>query len=159
MGCSHSKQAKHQKKTNRHDSADSRMPLKLDASLPPSPLDCRIPQSTQPNRFSIHAIEGHSDVTRPPPPPRIRRLSELIDPADIPIDYSVRSPSGNLLAPEQFLARPNRPLSIRERQAEIQKRVRQASRLGEQAETVQNDAVRRANEDSMGWRSCCGCFA
>jgi hypothetical protein len=154
MGSSQSKQAK---ATNKHDSADSRTPLKLEASLPPSPLDCRIPPTTQPNRFSIHAIEGHSDVSRPPPPPRIRRLSELIDPAEIPIDFSVRSPSGNLLAPEQFLARPNRPLSIRERQAEIQKRVRQASRLGEQAEAVQDDAVRRDN--SNGWRSCCGCFA
>ncbi|TKA56534.1 hypothetical protein B0A55_09037 [Friedmanniomyces simplex] len=79
---------------------------------------------------TIHELDGHSNITRPPPPLRLRHLSELIDPAELPIDAHVRSPSGHLLAPEQFLVHPDRPLSIRERQAEIRERVRAASRLG-----------------------------
>lgn len=83
---------------------------------------------------TVHELDGHSNVSRPPPPPRLRHLSELIDPAELPIDGHVRSPSGHLLAPEQFLVHPDRPLSIRERQAAIQERVRAASRLGVEVE-------------------------
>ncbi|KAK5118932.1 hypothetical protein LTR62_000143 [Meristemomyces frigidus] len=80
--------------------------------------------------LDVTELEGHADVSRPPPPPRLRHLSELIDPAELPIDAHVRSPSGNLLAPEQFLVHPERPLSIRERQEEIRDKIRSASRLG-----------------------------
>lgn len=88
----------------------------------------------------IHELEGHSNVSRPPPPPRLRHLSELIDPADLPVDAYVRTPSGNLLAPEQFLVHPDRPRSLRERQEDIREKVRAASRLGVQVETAQAEA-------------------
>lgn len=105
-----------------------------------------------PPQIRIDDLTGHSNVSRPPKPPRIRRLSELIDPAEVPIDAHIRSPSGNLLAPEQFLFHPDRPLSIRERQEEIRERVRTASRLG---------LVENAGDESSarkcwgGWRWCC----
>ena len=67
---------------------------------------------------------------RAPAPPHLRRLSELIDPHDLSIDSHVRSPSGNLLGPAQFMAHPDRPRSIRERQEKIRDRVRAASRAG-----------------------------
>ena len=79
---------------------------------------------------NIDVLEGHSDASRPPPPPRIHHLSELIDPTELHIDSHIRSPSGHLLAPEQFLVHPDRPKSIRERQEEIREKVRAASRLG-----------------------------
>ncbi len=117
-----------------------------------------LPHSTDEQIF-VHAVDGHSNVSRPPPPPRIRRLSELIDPADLPIDANVRSPSGNLLAPEQFLAHPDRPLSIRERQAEIMGRVRAASRLGEVTTMgEQPRADEEVDEDTKCWLLRCGCF-
>ncbi|KAK3074607.1 hypothetical protein LTR53_002818 [Teratosphaeriaceae sp. CCFEE 6253] len=90
---------------------------------------------------TIHELHGHSNVSRPPPPPRLRHLSELIDPAEISIDSHVRSPSGHLLAPEQYLVHPNRPLSIRERQMAIQERVRAASRLGVEADGADDAPV------------------
>lgn len=93
-----------------------------------------------------HELEGHSDVTRPPPPPRIHSLSELIDPAELPIDSHVRSPSGNLLAPEQYLVHPNRPRSMRERQQEIREKTRNASRLGEQNDKSQTTETTHAKD-------------
>lgn len=81
------------------------------------------------NSIYVHETDGHSNVSRPPPPPRIRHLSELIDPDELPAHGYVRSPSGNVLARDQYLAHPDRPLSIRERQEEIREKVRTASRL------------------------------
>ena len=78
--------------------------------------------------------EGHSNVTRPPPPARLVQLDELIDPETLPIDTQIRSPSGTLLGFEQFLVHPNRPRSIRERQEYIMEKVRAASRVGHQDE-------------------------
>ena len=75
-----------------------------------------------------------------------RTERELIDPAELPIDSHVRSPSGRLLAPEQFLVHPDRPLSIRERQEEIREKVRTASRLGVEAETVEETVAVRAKK-------------
>ena len=109
-----------------------------------------------------HELEGHSDVSRPPPPPRLRHLSELIDPADLAVDSHIRSPSGKLLAPEQFLVHPNRPLSIRERQEEIKEKVRAASRLGVEAEKAEYDKAPMRDEigdNKRGKRKLlCACF-
>ena len=112
----------------------------------------------------VHELEGHSNVSRPPPPPSLRRLSELIDPAELTIDSHIRSPSGNLLAPEQFLVHPYRPRSIRERQEQIREKVRAASRLGIEAETVTEDEKPSKKKDGSkkkvkrGYLSCFGCL-
>ncbi|KAK5736220.1 hypothetical protein LTR17_007560 [Elasticomyces elasticus] len=104
---------------------------------------------------TIHELDGHSNVSRPPRPPRLRHLSELIDPAELPIDAHVRSPSGHLLAPEEYLVHPDRPLSIRERQAEIRERVRAASRLGVETEDVEEKPATPVKKERVSW--CCFC--
>ena len=118
-----------------------------------------------PSQIEIHLLEGHSNVTRPPPTPRLRHLSELIDPADLSIDCHIRSPSGDLLAPEQFLVHPDRPRSIRERQEEIREKVRAASRLGVEVESAGGEKEvglvrdRGAEKEKGRWgRWGCGCF-
>lgn len=63
-----------------------------------------------PPRVSVHATQGHSDVSRPPLAPRKHTLSEIFDPDEIPPDGHVRSPSGNLLDAKQFREYPGRPL-------------------------------------------------
>ncbi|KAK0356452.1 hypothetical protein LTR91_023464 [Friedmanniomyces endolithicus] len=90
---------------------------------------------------AIHDLDGHSNVSRPPPPPRLHHLSELIDPEEVPFDGDDWSPSGHLLAPEEYLVHPDRPLSIRERQEEIRQRVRAASRLGAAVAAAENARV------------------
>ncbi|MCJ1249018.1 hypothetical protein MMC30_006240 [Trapelia coarctata] len=95
-----------------------------------------------------------STITRPAPPPRMHRVSELIDPYDllgmasddlisIPQESNqagpmgsnkhlpvlVESPSGRTMEPQEFLNHPNRPLAIRERQESILKAV-EAARNG-----------------------------
>lgn len=90
----------------------------------------------------VHELDGHSNITRPPPPPRLRHLSELIDPEDIPRNSHVRSPSGNVLGAAEYAAHPDRPLSMRERRKEILKRVRAASAGAEGAiEGAGNEAA------------------
>lgn len=118
----------------------------------------------------IDTLEGHSNVTRPPPPPRLHQLSELIDPAELPIDSHIRSPSGTLLALEQFLVHPDRPRSMRERQEAIQESVRTASRLGVGARRSEDGvpekgAGMRSSESNAKKKSkkskggCWSCFA
>lgn len=93
-------------------------------------------------------------ITRPAPPPRMHRVSELIDPYDLlgmtsddvisipqestqagplyghkQLPMLVESPSGRILDPQEFLNHPNRPLAIRERQESILRAV-EASRNG-----------------------------
>ncbi|KAK4553940.1 hypothetical protein LTR86_009116 [Recurvomyces mirabilis] len=106
--------------------------------------------------LGIDDMDGHADVSRPPPPPRIRHLSELIDPAELPIDAHVRSPSGHLLAPEQFLVHPDRPLSMRERQEEIREKLRSASRMGVEAEPAV--AQMPSPPKFKKRKGCCNCF-
>lgn len=133
------------------------------ASPPTNPAS-----ETQPS-IEADDLEGHSNVTHPPPPPRLLHLSELIDPAELPLDCHIRSPSGTLLAPEQFLVHPHRPRSIRERQEEIKEKVRAASSLGfiaekDEYEMSEKNAKRNGAEGSgekkmkHGFRGC-WCFA
>jgi hypothetical protein len=110
----------------------------------------------------VDELEGHSNVTRPPRPPRLRHLSELIDPAELDIDSHIRSPSGTILALEQFLVHPDRPRSMRERQEQIREKVRAASQLGAH---VRNSEEEKPSEQTKGskkklkcFRWCCGCF-
>ena len=101
-----------------------------------------------------------AEITPPAPPARLNRYSELIDPLDllsvVPDDpittvsgsslYSqsnhsqvnrnkrlpplIQSPSGGTLAPQEFLARKDRPLAIRERQEGIRIAVERAEKNG-----------------------------
>lgn len=90
-----------------------------------------------------HEIEGHSNVTRPPLPPRLHRLSELVDPAMLPDGSHVRSPSGTIYTPEAFRIHPDRPRSIRERQENIREKVKQVravSRLAQEGYDGQQDS-------------------
>ncbi|GAB7357844.1 hypothetical protein MBLNU230_g0015t1 [Neophaeotheca triangularis] len=72
--------------------------------------------------ITISPAHGHSNVTRPPPPPRLTRLSEIIDPATLNPSSHVRTPSGDLLGREAYVARPDRPRTIAERQQAIRER-------------------------------------
>lgn len=103
------------------------------ASPPKARLSDTIPS------VNVDDTEGHTNVTRPPPPPRLHQLDELIDPAELPIDCHIRSPSGTMLALEQFLVHPDRPRSIRERQEQINEKVRAASRLGVEVEVEKGE--------------------
>jgi len=150
MGATQSKQTKQKhNRTEKHTSADSSTPLKV-------------------SNLGETELEGHSNVTRPPPPPRLHRLSELLDPAKLDGGH-VRSPSGNILAPDQFLAHPDRPRSIRERQEDIREKVRAASRLGVEVQaedeamkttkvsfSVASNQCHHANR--LQKRSCYSCF-
>ena len=181
MGSSQSKQPQGKitsPSQEKHNSADSKTPLASHAdgfSAPRSPspgqygtiVSCQSPenhgQGPAEDRIEVDEQEGHSDVTRPPPPPRLRRLSELIDPHELTVDSHVRSPSGNLLAVEQFLVHPDRPRSIRERQEHIRGRVRAASRLGQESQAPGNgNPEPQTGGDKKSDRQCkfllCGCF-
>ena len=193
MGSSQSKQSKTGGKSNsrskttspnqeKHNSADSKTPLtrrQTDLNIPrslfPTTHHSNATQSPPTHNgedltrhhsrtdIDIDEQEGHSNVTRPPPPPRLRRLSELIDPHELTIDSHVRSPSGNLLAVEQFLVHPDRPRSIRERQEQIREKVRAASRLGQEFENaveVKSQTQINSNQKTKRNRKCllCGCF-
>lgn len=111
-------------KNEKHNSADSKTPLtkpvradsldihesldrdgnRFDSRRPPAvekddiqPLPGKSTirmVSSSSSSAGLSAFEGHSDVSRPPPPPRLRHLSELIDPVDLAVDSQVRSPSG-----------------------------------------------------------------
>ena len=101
-----------------------------------------------------------AEITPPAPPPRLHRYSELIDPLElisiVPEDpittvsgsslYSqsnhskincnkrlpplIQSPSGGTLGPQEFLARKDRPLAIRERQEGIRIAIERAEKNG-----------------------------
>ena len=194
MGSSQSKQSKCGGKDNsrskttspnqeKHNSADSKTPLtrrQADLSIPRSPSPNSPYTNAEQGRPShgredsaprnstaeiqVDEQEGHSNVTRPPPPPQLRRLSELIDPHELTIDSNVRSPSGNLLAVEQFLVHPDRPRSIRERQEQIREKVRAASRLGQELEDAgegKSQNQTKKNKTKKRKRVCllCGCFS
>ena len=94
-------------------------------------------------------------ITRPVRPSHTYRFSELIDPHDLlgltaddtilsprhsnstgppninkRLPKLIESPSGHTLGPHEFIARPDRPLAIRERQEHIRQAVENASRNG-----------------------------
>jgi len=104
------------------------------------------------NTFS--AGPEDSNVTRPAPPQRTYRISELIDPYELlglaaddcirspppvnparsgPLNMNkqlpmlVEDPSGRTIAPQEFLAYPDRPLAIRERQEMIRQAMERAN--------------------------------
>ena len=69
---------------------------------------------------STFVPEDDLSISPPAPPPHLRKLSELIDPASLfGDDWAVKSPSGNMLCRQAFQERKDRPLSMRERQERI----------------------------------------
>ena len=137
MGQSHSKEV-------RRGSASSQTPL--NPSTTAEKVDKSFSGSANPT-YADQDAAWLSEITRPAPAQRLHRLSELIDPHDLlgitaddniesamyhPLDGGgrnkelpklVQSPSGRILAAKEFIADPNRPLAIRERQESILKAV------------------------------------
>lgn len=62
-------------------------------------------------------------------PRALNRLSSIIDPREMAENPNlvVRSPSSNMLSEDGYINHPDRPLSVRERQGEIKKRVEAAT--------------------------------
>ena len=117
-----------------------------------------------------------SDITSPSTPKELTRISEILDPRELLQDqiYNVtpsrprqkalpqspdtptekkktglvHSPSGNMLEPEEFIAHPNRPLAMWERQ----QRVIQATKEG----LARYEAESRLAESRLGNRSRLG---
>ncbi|RMY52058.1 hypothetical protein D0864_14321 [Hortaea werneckii] len=123
--------------------------MELDAITP-------VPLATPPQ---VHHTEGHSDVSRPPQPSRLRRLSELIDPLTLGERSHVRSPSGQILGAAEFMAHPGRPLSIRERQEAIREKVRATTaKLAEEAKKAEKEAAAAAAAKKRKLRFFRWCF-
>lgn len=100
------------------------------------------------------------EISRPATPPRLVRMSALLDPNDLILhNFTVRSPSGNVLGPNAYFAHPDRPLSMRERQervrAEIEAAILNANRkrVRGAAEATEAEDAEDANEESWCWCS------
>lgn len=63
--------------------------------------------------------DDSDEISYPGLPRRVTHISQLIDPTELQEGWMVRSPSGNLLGPSEFLQHPERPLSLRERQERV----------------------------------------
>ncbi|RMY77770.1 hypothetical protein D0863_01101 [Hortaea werneckii] len=100
----------------------------------------------------VHHTEGHSDVSRPPRPSRLRRLSELIDPLTLGAKSHVRSPSGQILGAAEFMAHPGRPLSIRERQEAIREKVRAATAKLAEEEAAAAAAAKKKRKNFSSYK-------
>ncbi|KAL8919574.1 MAG: hypothetical protein Q9208_006691 [Pyrenodesmia sp. 3 TL-2023] len=105
-------------------------------------------------------------ISAPAPPTKLLRLSELLDPADLLRSEQagdigegrvitgegrrvmVQSPSGQQLDAEAYARRPDRPLTVQERQARIRE---ETIRKGEEARRAELRRVTAKKE-----RGCCG---
>ncbi|MCJ1478881.1 hypothetical protein MMC13_007565 [Lambiella insularis] len=150
MGQSYSKEA-------RRGSASSQAPLYPDSGYTAEKVHETFYSSVNP-KFVDQPSEwptSISTITRPARHTHQHRVSELIDPHELlgltaddiqstPYMYYppgnvdrnkrlprlVESPSGTILDAQEFIAHPNRPLAIRERQESIKRALEQASRNG-----------------------------
>ena len=120
--------------------------------------------------------EAIKEITPPTAPREITRLSDILDPRDLVQEVTnrssklaqepitprmVHSPSGHLMEVDQFIASPNRPLAMWERQD----KVRQATREGIariEAESRTGNRSRIESRGSVRGRkkrgSHCGCW-
>lgn len=174
-----------QKQTKRSSNVSSQSLLKTittnDHSSPPtSPTPTSSPYSHNNSPYA-----HFDDEITPPAPARVlNRLSEIIDPRDLiqdelylltptrhqsssqPMPFTfrglVQSPSGNELGADEFIAHPNRPLAMWERQ----ERVLQATREGMERFEMESRAASHSRTRSSPtpqqksrrswWR--CGCL-
>ncbi|MCJ1393170.1 hypothetical protein MMC18_006042 [Xylographa bjoerkii] len=137
MGQSHSKEV-------RRGSASSQIPLNPNTTV--EKVHEVFYSSANPH-YADQDVKWFSEITRPAPPQRLNRVSELIDPHDLlgitaddnieaamrhpagstgrnkKLPKLVQSPSGRILAAQEYIADPKRPLAIRERQESILKAV------------------------------------
>jgi len=162
------KQSKHVSNSSTHSLlATSTRPTSTAYSSPPtSPLS-----PTSPSDYD-------TGITTPAAPRRLIRLSEIIDPREVlqaeieakvgdtptpprrasqplsipraPSRGMVQSPSGNALGAEEYIAHPDRPLAIWERQ----ERVVQATMEGLQRYEAESRAGMR--RETKKKRGCCG---
>ena len=175
------------KQTKRSSNVSSQSLLKTptthnlsNASTSPTPTSSPYSQNGSP------CTHGDNEITPPAPARVLNRLSEIIDPRDLiqdelylltptrhqsssqPMPFTLRglvqSPSGNELGAEEFIAHPNRPLAMWERQErvlqatregmerfEMESRVDSHSRMGTRMSATPQRKSRR-----RWW--CCGCL-
>lgn len=183
-------------KSKRHESASSTTPLNSGQPLSPTarrgsiqPSSASVDRTTPTTSVPLAGSTGVSspslptfscniddcEITTPAPPPRLRKLSELIDPTLLfSEDAVVRSPSGNVLGRRSFSEREDRPLSLRERQERIRQGLsgqQISAAQGPATEAYDNIATNRqgvaSTKQSAGAgngcaqerrRSCCLCF-
>ncbi|MCJ1376942.1 hypothetical protein MMC17_000032 [Xylographa soralifera] len=155
MGQSHSKEV-------RRGSASSQTPL--NPSLTVEKVHEAFYSSANPNYADAECFR---EITRPAPPQRLNRVSELIDPHDLlnisaednikaammneagstgrnkKLPKLVQSPSGRILGAQEYIANPKRPLAIRERQESILKAVAAARNGSVVSEGSRCDATER----------------
>lgn len=104
----------------RPDSKSSSTPLNVEiAHLSNSGVETLGVVVADSQRQAVCSETPTQQVTRPGLPRQLTRLSSLIDPAGLGEGWKVKSPSGNLLGPNAFIDRPDRPLSVRERQERV----------------------------------------
>ena len=175
------------KQTERFSNVSSQSLLRTitinDHSGPPtSPTPTSSPYSHDGSPYG----NGDDEITPPAPARVLNRLSEIIDPRDLiqdelylltptrhqsssqpmPLTFRglVQSPSGNELGAEEFIAHPNRPLAMWERQErvlqatrerleilEMENRAGSHSQIGTRLSPTQQRKLRRSR-----WR--CGWF-
>lgn len=100
------------------------------------------------------------EISRPATPPRIVRMSTLIDPRDLAAQQStIRSPSGNMLGVNAYVAHPDRPPCIRERQERIRAEVEAAIAIANNRRVRQAAEAIEEDEDGESLRKAwCSCF-
>lgn len=126
-------------------------------------------RSHQPANASQYVL--HQTISRPEPPRRLTRISELIDldqfirqrssPTDTPdtlftehpptddgaAPVMIQSPSGNILSPQQYLERPDRVMTLEERKSSIRSNTERRIRVHESREALRTGALRRKSSD------------
>ena len=162
--------------TNRNSKPPGKTPLNQDEA---TDLITPLPSSTTRHSTSIHQLSyttspatGHSNVSLPARPPRKHTYSECFDLGDFApggtnqsqirspsgsLLAEIRSPSGNFLSAEQAAARADRPSGIRERQAAIRRKVREArerDRLGDEERAREMEERERVRVEELGLGNC-----
>ena len=155
-----------QKQTERSSDVSSQSLLKTvttnnHSGPPTSPAPMSSPFSHDGSPYA----RSDNEITPPAPARVLNRLSEIIDPRDLiqdelylmtptrhgsssqPMPFTfrglVQSPSGNELGAEEFIAHPNRPLAMWERQ----ERVLQATRDRLEMLEMELQAARQSDND------------
>ena len=154
-----------QKQTERSSNGSSHSLKTITINNHSGPSTSPAPTSSPYSHDGSPYAHGHDEITPPAPPRVLNRLSEIIDPRDLIQDelylmtptrhgsssqampYTfrglVQSPSGNELGAEEFIAHPNRPLAMWERQ----ERVLQATRDRLEMLEMELQAARQSAND------------
>lgn len=108
---------------------------------------------------SIDPLEGHSNVGRPMVREDRSNMTEILNLSQqVKAKGHVRSPSGNVLSADEFMARPDRPKLLEERQENIRRNVAEANRKEREKEVAEVMVKVKAVESKKGKRSFWNCF-